>query len=65
MDDMTLEQAIVIIRQKGGYHEWLWRLVVNHGYKYREIEPEVLSAMKYWDKNVNKSSKTYKGRKKK
>lgn len=57
---MTLEQAIVIIRQKGAYHEWLWRLVVDHGYKYVEIEPQVQNAFKYWDKNVNTKKKKQK-----
>ena len=63
---MTLEEAIIIIKQKGGAHEWLWRLIVDHCYKYKEIEPAVQDAMKYWDKNVNKGSKKYsKGSRKK
>ncbi len=62
---MTLEQAIEIIKQKGQLHEWMWRLIVDHGYKYEDIHSEVEVAWKYWDKNVNKSSKSYqKGKKK-
>ncbi len=57
---MTLEKAIVIIRQKGAFHEWMWRLIVDHGYKYKDIESQVFDAWKYWDKNVNPKRKKIK-----
>ena len=34
-------------------HEWLWRLVVDHGYKYEEIKPGIDAAHKRWKKRLS------------
>ena len=54
---MTLEQAIEIIKRKGRIHEFMWRLIVDHGYTYKDINVQVLDAWKYWDKHVNTEKK--------
>lgn len=53
----TLERALEVIERKGGVHEWMWRLIVDHGYTYKDIRPQVEAAWKYWDKNVRKKQK--------
>ncbi len=62
---MTLEEAVTTIKQHGGGHEWLWRLVVDHGHKYPDVQPQIEEAFKYWDRHVNKGSKNYQAEKKK
>lgn len=52
-----IEQAIEIIKVKGGVHEWMWRLIVDHGYVYKDIKPEVEAAWKHWDKHVRRKTK--------
>ena len=64
-EEMTLEEALEIIKQHGGGHEWMWRLVVDHGYKFKAIHPQIEEAFKYWDRNVNKGSKSYMAEKRK
>ena len=54
---MNLEQVIEVIKRKGALHEWMWRLIVDHGYTYKEIKEPVLDAWKYWDRNVNTTKK--------
>ena len=56
---MTLEQILANIKLHGRPHEWIWRGVVDYGYKFTDIQPQILEAWKYWDRNVNKNSKDY------
>ncbi len=62
---MTLEQIVADVKLTGRPNEWLWRGVVDYGMKFTDIQPSILEAWKYWDRNVNKHSKDYQGGKKK
>ncbi len=45
----VLDHALVQVDLNGRRaNEWLWRLVVDHGYKYEEIKPGIDAACKRW-----------------
>ena len=52
-----LDRAIEKVEQHGHGHEWIWRLVIDHGYKFNKVEPEINAAFKRWDRLHNKKSK--------
>lgn len=53
----ALERAVEAIQAKGRVHEWMWRLIVDHGYASKDIRIQVEAAWRYWDKNVRKKTK--------
>lgn len=56
---MKLEDAIIKVQQKGLTHEWMWRLVVDHGYNFNEIKSDIDEAFDYWHHNVRDKTKKY------
>ena len=55
-----LQEAIKRVESNGSRaNEWIWRLVVDHGYLWKDIKPEIDAAFKRWRRTKSESGPEY------